>query len=962
METEDLPLTGGLSAPSHYPALAERDLALREFELVLSSSVPSHSGCLSIEGGWGTGRTSLLNAACLIAEANGCMVLRARGGALERAARCGALLRVIEGVASLRNPDPEVVEHIEHVVATITRGSEPNFSELGAAFYALLLSVRRLGPVLIAIDDAELIDDASTAALEYVFNRIDDQQIWLVTATSNRLPGAAPRPIEHLLVTPHARHFQVGPLSADGVRSILVRELDRQPDDEFVTAVHAATAGRPHFVVALAKACREANLIPSANATGSLERLSYSRVAQQVLVRLDQHPMASRVLLEACAVFGDGLDVAMAHQISGVDSEQMELAVEVLVQAELLQTDRPLAVTAPIVRWAVVGDMSAARQSQLHLRCATLLEQYGANDAVIVRHLLATELSWNRELAERLSVTGRQLMESGETQLAVQCLRRSLNESPTSVQDPSLWLDLARGEVRLGLRTSLSSFQRAINLGVLDDQRCIEVALGLMRILHDWPELHEEGVCTLRAVESQLVNVDAESKLEFELGLTVLAGDAKSWHDSATRIEALVDQSDQNARFARVARAFLDVRSFESGANATASNIAAALTPVLNSERMLVGNVASDAIQARACRLLLIGDEYTRVDLFLEMSRWRANSLGDRYAEDEILRLALLSKLWQGALDEAEGAYRRHLELGQVFSTRPVVGVAELLGALGRSDEALQTFGGCELDRLEDPLDLACGHVERGSLFAGVGRAEEALDEYVRASEVATSAGLDNEIVVGWRPAMATTLASLGRWDEAHRVAEQHLANSRQFEGRRVLGVALRTMAASSLDYLERFSWLTEAVKVLEGSPAKIDLGAMLVDRRDVEGARDLLQRGAALASSCRAEGLVATAGVHLRAAGARPRRLGSSGVDSLTPAELRAVHLAAAHVTNRAIADELFVNVKTIEGHLSRAYRKLGVTSRFELAKVLKAQANLPRESVDESMQWRSGHDTHAE
>jgi DNA-binding NarL/FixJ family response regulator len=45
---------------------------------------------------------------------------------------------------------------------------------------------------------------------------------------------------------------------------------------------------------------------------------------------------------------------------------------------------------------------------------------------------------------------------------------------------------------------------------------------------------------------------------------------------------------------------------------------------------------------------------------------------------------------------------------------------------------------------------------------------------------------------------------------------------------------------------------------------------------------------------------------------------------------------MAAANVTNRAIADELFVNVKTIEGHLSRAYRKLGVTSRFELAEAL--------------------------
>jgi DNA-binding CsgD family transcriptional regulator len=150
-------------------------------------------------------------------------------------------------------------------------------------------------------------------------------------------------------------------------------------------------------------------------------------------------------------------------------------------------------------------------------------------------------------------------------------------------------------------------------------------------------------------------------------------------------------------------------------------------------------------------------------------------------------------------------------------------------------------------------------------------------------------------------------------------------------------------MGASSRDLDERTAWLTESVEVLEGSPARletaeamVDLGSALVDRQDSESARDILHKGASLASLCGAHRLVEVAGTQLRAAGARPRRLGSTGVDSLTPAELRAVHMAAANVTNRAIADELFVNVKTIEGHLSRAYRKLGVTSRFELAEAL--------------------------
>jgi len=80
-------------------------------------------------------------------------------------------------------------------------------------------------------------------------------------------------------------------------------------------------------------------------------------------------------------------------------------------------------------------------------------------------------------VATKLSIAGRSLLEQGEVRLAARCLRRSLNESPVTQQDPSLWLDLAQCEIELGLRTSLSSFQKALTLGVLDDEAVIQVAV-----------------------------------------------------------------------------------------------------------------------------------------------------------------------------------------------------------------------------------------------------------------------------------------------------------------------------------------------------------------------------------------------------------------------------------------------------------------------------------------------------
>jgi DNA-binding NarL/FixJ family response regulator len=79
-----------------------------------------------------------------------------------------------------------------------------------------------------------------------------------------------------------------------------------------------------------------------------------------------------------------------------------------------------------------------------------------------------------------------------------------------------------------------------------------------------------------------------------------------------------------------------------------------------------------------------------------------------------------------------------------------------------------------------------------------------------------------------------------------------------------------------------------------------------------------------------------------LHAAGGRPRTKHSRGPAALTPSERRVTERAAAGKTNRDIAEALFVTPKTVERHLSSAYRKLGVSSRHELADKLEARAPL--------------------
>ena len=90
------------------------------------------------------------------------------------------------------------------------------------------------------------------------------------------------------------------------------------------------------------------------------------------------------------------------------------------------------------------------------------------------------------------------------------------------------------------------------------------------------------------------------------------------------------------------------------------------------------------------------------------------------------------------------------------------------------------------------------------------------------------------------------------------------------------------------------------------------------------------------LAADCGADGLAAQVSALMARAGGRPPRLRTSGVAALTPSERRVVTLAAKGMTNREVAQELYVTEKTVESHLGAAYRKLAVRPRAELVRAL--------------------------
>jgi DNA-binding CsgD family transcriptional regulator len=124
----------------------------------------------------------------------------------------------------------------------------------------------------------------------------------------------------------------------------------------------------------------------------------------------------------------------------------------------------------------------------------------------------------------------------------------------------------------------------------------------------------------------------------------------------------------------------------------------------------------------------------------------------------------------------------------------------------------------------------------------------------------------------------------------------------------------------------------------LELARALVDYGAALRRQKHRAAAREPLRRGLDLAQRCGATTLVRRAGDELRATGARPRRLLLTGIDSLTPSELRVARLVAQGYSNPEVAQALFVTRSTVETHLQATFRKLDISSRGQLAAALTA------------------------
>ncbi|HEV8251172.1 MAG TPA: LuxR C-terminal-related transcriptional regulator, partial [Gaiellaceae bacterium] len=351
---------------------------------------------------------------------------------------------------------------------------------------------------------------------------------------------------------------------------------------------------------------------------------------------------------------------------------------------------------------------------------------------------------------------------------------------------------------------------------------------------------------------------------------------------------------------------------------------------------------------------LLWAERHAQVRPLLDASIAQARATGD----SSRLAVGLAHRGWlalrRGDLIAAEGDARTALAaaelpaptLYRVLNAGVLVVALTDQGELDAAEEALAPLD-CEAE--SGSITAAVLRVARGRLRVAQGRVAEGLEDFLAVGLALTRAQITCPSYLPWRSQAALAHLALGEREPARRLADEEVELARAFGTARALAAAKR--AAGLVAGGDRgASLLREAVDAFERGDSSVeraralaDLGALLRRRNRRTEARELLREALDAAHRGGARPLAHYAATELRATGARPRRVVLRGLDSLTASERRVAEFASQGLSNREIAQTLFVTARTVEGHLTSVFRKLQVDSRDELPAALAGGTPVP-------------------
>ena len=925
------------------PELLDRDRELQAVDGLVADAADGEARLVLIEGAAGIGKTRLLSEARRRAEAAGMRALTARGSELEREFAFGVVRQLFEPVLG-RNGERELLlagaaESAEAVFSAPVGedGGDTSFAALHGLYW-LAVNLTAEAPLALVVDDLHWCDRASLRFLAYFSRRLEGLPVLAAASLRPAEPGADPALMAELANDPVATTLRPGPLGEAAVAELVRERLGEGADDAFVAACARASGGNPLILGELLRALESEGVAPDGEQVDVVRRLGPRAASRSVLLRLARLPQDAVAVARAAALLGDGTDLSAVAALAELDEPRAGEATRDLARAEILRPEPPLGFVHPLIREAVLRDLGPGERELGHGRAARMLAEREAPPEQVAAHILAMPRRGDPWAVKTLRLAARTALRSGGADSAVSYLRRALEEPPDA--EHRRWVELD-----LGLAESLTSGPEAAgHLRAAYDATDDPTQRGWIAMV-----LGQVLLFTGSGPEAGALVAEARAALP--------AGEI----DLALRLQALLISVDN---FGPAGGALPPEHDFEPGTSLGADMLAAVeaharamrndgaercaelALAALRSGRLIAEDNGSSPTEATMIALMLAGRE--EAGTYTKASLAEAHRRGSLFAATaaQIFRGWWLRR--SGELADAEEMLVRASQgivawgFGGVmlFPASALAEVRAERGDLAGAWAALALPGFPEGAELPPSAQVSWWVAAKLQVLLAEGRAEEALALADLAGERFGAIVL-NPAWLPWRSARAEALHRLDRADEARSDAADELDAARAWGAPTTVGRSLRVLGA--VRGQAGLADLEEAVALLEGTPERLELAkalaalgtAMRLARRPTD-AREPLRRALELATVCGAEPLAEHARTELHAAGVRPRREALSGVESLTPSERRVADLAAAGRTNRDVAQELFVTPKTVEVHLSNAYRKLGIRSRRELAGAL--------------------------
>lgn len=898
-------------------SLVGREAELGAVEAFLRSERPL---AVAIVGEPGIGKTTLWQAGVELARARGARVLVARPTESESRLGFAGLADLLADVPDelfAELPEPQRVG-LDAALLRAVSARPPERRVVGAGFLTLLRTLAGDAEVVCAIDDLQWLDASSATVVEFALRRLGEERVRGLVSV--RAAERARPPLPALESDHQVERIELGPLSVAALHRVLAQELGRTFPRPVLVRITQAAAGNPLYAIEIAR---------------ELERRGDQDFSDRIPVPQGLDALVGARVRALPAEARDAL--LRAAVLARPDTETIdpaELAPAEEAGLVRVEADGRIEFVHPLFASAVYSAAPAARLRRAHRDVAGLARDPEER----ARHLALAASRQDAEVVKELQAAARHARMRGSPDSAAELTALALRLSPADAP--------ARLELQLEL---------AEQLHLASDFPAARALLEELRTSLPPGDLRARALLTLVEIEywrsgESMATALAEEALADAHDPVLRA----SCHAAVALYAGTVDLP-KAAASAREALALL-----EGVADPDPGLVAAALSARVRAD-LFLGDGFDRETALRALALEESGPPPATVDtrVVFKLGQWL------RYIDDLDGARAALEQAEQQAREEGDES-----SLGNILLNRVIV--ATWAGELAEAAELAE--------RMHDAFGQQGVGPEAGDLWRAY------VDAYAGWLEAVREAAPDEDpeepmVAAIWSRCVG--LAELAAGDTA--AADRRLTKALEVFERvafrepaiwRVDGDAIEAaLAVGDLDRAEGLLVAFEERAARSRIPWSLAVsarcrGLALAARGELDVAAEALERALVEHERCpmpfeRARTLLVQGRLQRRLKHKRQARLSldearrlfaRQGAEAwlarvdeelervavrqapteLSATELRIAQLAADGLSNQAIAEQVFVSIKTVESNLKRAYRKLDISSRAQLARAL--------------------------